>query len=67
MEQVVPLCEYGCGQPAKYRFANGKYCCSKSKNSCPVSRKKNGLGNKGRHHSKETKKLLEFNGISKVG
>lgn len=35
------LCEYGCGQEARYQFKNGKWCCSKSKNSCLVLRKKN--------------------------
>ena len=29
------LCDYGCGREAKYQFKNGKWCCSKSKNSCP--------------------------------
>jgi len=28
------LCEYGCGQEAKYQFKNRKWCCSKSWNSC---------------------------------
>ena len=29
------LCEYGCGQEAKIRFKNGKYCCSNNIASCP--------------------------------
>ena len=33
------LCEYGCGQIAKYKFAKGKICCSTSHNSCPGKRK----------------------------
>ena len=32
-------CHY-CGQPAKYQFANGKYCCCKTFNACPEMRKK---------------------------
>jgi len=32
--QTTELCEYGCGQPAKYRFRKGKVCCSKHFNSC---------------------------------
>ena len=44
MNNTVKLCDYGCGQEAKYTFKNGKNCCSKSKNSCPVLRKKNGDG-----------------------
>ena len=35
------LCNYGCGQEAIKQFGNGKWCCSESKNSCPVLRKKN--------------------------
>ena len=35
------LCDYGCGQEAKYQLKNGKWCCSKSSNSCPVNKKKN--------------------------
>jgi len=34
------ICEYGCGQESKYQFKNGKWCCSKHHNSCPVNRKK---------------------------
>ena len=34
------LCDYGCGQEAKYQFKEGKWCCSKSKNSCSFNRKK---------------------------
>mgnify|MGYP001281155190 CR=1 FL=1 len=33
------LCNYGCGQPAKYQFKAGKMCCSTSHNSCPKKRK----------------------------
>jgi hypothetical protein len=32
------LCNYGCGQVAKYRFKGGKLCCSISHNSCPKKR-----------------------------
>ena len=35
------LCSYGCGQSGKYRLRNGKVCCNKSQNVCPVNRKKN--------------------------
>jgi hypothetical protein len=33
------LCDYGCGQIAKYKFVKGKVCCSTSHNSCPAKRK----------------------------
>lgn len=34
------LCHYGCGQVARWRFKQGKLCCSKSYNSCPEKRRK---------------------------
>jgi hypothetical protein len=30
------ICNYGCGQEAKYQFKNGKWCCSKNHKSCPA-------------------------------
>lgn len=42
------LCDYGCGQEAKFKFKNGKWCCSKSQNSCPKIKQKNGLSNIGK-------------------
>jgi len=44
MEREVHICDYGCGQEAKYQFKNGNRCCSKSLNSCPFMREKNKLG-----------------------
>jgi len=49
------LCEYGCGQKATYQFKNGKWCCSESINSCPESKRKNSLLNKGNKHTEESK------------
>jgi len=40
----IQLCEYGCGQEAIYQSKSGKWCCSKSYNSCPTNRKKNSEG-----------------------
>jgi hypothetical protein len=28
------LCDYGCGQEARYQFKNGKWCCSSHANKC---------------------------------
>jgi len=39
----VHICEYGCGQEAKYQFKNGKWCCSKHYIRCPAKRKKNSI------------------------
>jgi len=61
------LCDYGCGQEAKYQFKNGNWCCSKSHQSCPMVRKKfseskigekNPKGMLGKHHSIKTRKNL---------
>lgn len=38
------LCEYGCGNEAKFVLKNGKQCCSNSCNKCPEIRRKNSLG-----------------------
>jgi len=32
------FCSYGCGNKAKYKFKNGKYCCSKNWQSCEIYR-----------------------------
>lgn len=63
------ICEYGCEREAKYHFPTarnnkgkrvGKWCCSKTQNSCLGMRKINSKATKGRIFSKETiKKLSE--------
>jgi len=62
---MIHICNYGCGQEAKYQFKNGKYCCSKNIAQCPVQRKKNSESKKGennpfygKHHNKESKKKM---------
>lgn len=37
------ICEYGCNKVAQFQLKNGKYCCSKSYNSCPEKKSKAGL------------------------
>ena len=29
------ICEYGCGREGKFKFKNGKWCCSKYWRQCP--------------------------------
>ena len=62
MEQSkIQLCDYGCGQEAKYPFKNGKWCCSKSFKSCPEVRKKQSISMKGKKTvpcSEQTKKRI---------
>ena len=36
----MKLCDYGCGQEAKYQFKNGKWCCSKNISQCPEIKKR---------------------------
>jgi len=53
------LCDYGCGQEAKYQFKNGKWCCSEYHSSCPIVRNKRSMAGEknpmfGKKHSKET-------------
>jgi len=61
----MQLCEYGCGQEAKYQFKNEKWCCSKSHNSCPHMKQINSLkggkhrGIKNSQETKEKKMLLQ--------
>ena len=50
----MQLCEYGCGKEAKYQFKNGKWCCSKSWNSCSFNRKNMRISHLGQKPSKET-------------
>jgi len=55
------LCEYGCGQRAKYQFKNGKWCCSNHWLRCPEQKKRyKGKNNPFYHktHTKEVKKRL---------
>lgn len=46
------LCEYGCGKEAKFPPGKGrkKWCCSKSPNSCPEIRRRNGEVKKGKNN-----------------
>lgn len=52
------ICDYGCGEYAKIKFDNGKYCCSKFINKCPGIVRNIKVGkdspNYGKKQSKET-------------
>ena len=47
MEEII-LCEYGCGQTAKFKLENGKWCCSDDYRHCKTNRKKISKSLKGR-------------------
>jgi len=49
----VRLCDYGCGQEASFQLKNGKWCCSKSSNSCPSMKARNSKSTKERHQRGE--------------
>jgi very-short-patch-repair endonuclease len=53
-------CDYGCEQEAKFQLKNGKWCCSKSQNSCIGVKKKFSLGQIGRKQTEETKLKLSI-------
>lgn len=57
------LCQYGCGQKAKFILKNGKYCCSECFNKCPQIRQKNSKSIKKCH---EQGKILTRSTISKL-
>jgi len=68
----IQLCDYGCGQPGKFKFKNGKWCCSESTAKCPISRKRVSKFMKGENHplynkhpSKETRKKQSESHIGK--
>jgi len=42
----MKICDYGCGEKAKHQLKSGKWCCSKSQNSCQEVRRKNSETNK---------------------
>ena len=40
------LCEYGCGNPARYTLKSGKNICCKAHTSCPAIKMRNSIGQK---------------------
>lgn len=51
---TLNICNYGCGNKARYYFPNiHKYCCSKSINSCSKMKEKNRQSNIGKKRSLE--------------
>jgi len=57
------LCDYGCGQEAKYQFKNGKWCCENHRNKCPSLKQKNSKSQKLNQFrwSDEKKKEMSIN------
>jgi len=44
----MKICDYGCGQEAKYQFKNGKWCCCKTYKSCPKVRERMSISHIGK-------------------
>jgi hypothetical protein len=55
----MKLCNYGCGQEAKYQFKNDKWCCSENQNSCPEMKRKNSEKLKGENNPNYGKKASD--------
>ena len=54
------ICEYGCGEEAKYQLKNKKWCCSKSWNSCKSKKEKSRISNIGKKRSIEFSKKISL-------
>jgi hypothetical protein len=56
------LCEYGCGQEAKYQFSNGTLCCGERWICCKINSDKQKNSKKGIHpsKSKEIKNIIHI-------
>lgn len=68
----MKLCDYGCGKEAFYQLKNGKFCCSKSSNSCDTIRQIRSKESKGRKSwntglTKETSKSLKTSSEKRKG
>ena len=59
-------CSYGCGKIGKYKFKNGKLCCSNSQNKCEAVRNKISDSLKGSKHSDETKRKISVGNKGKT-
>ncbi len=64
--QVMNLCDYGCGQQAKYQFKNGKFCCSKYTSQCPINKEKDRKGHLDKKHSDKTKEKMRNSHLGQI-
>jgi hypothetical protein len=60
----MQLCEYGCGQPAKFKNKSGKWMCSKFWQQCPIKRKETSIISKRTHNTKEYKERVRINTLN---
>lgn len=58
---INQLCDYGCGKEGKYQFKNGKLCCSRNYQQCPLGKKLNPKTEEWkRNHSKMMKGIAPW-------
>jgi len=50
---LIKLCDYGCGQEAKFEMTSGNWCCKDYFTKCPVNIKKNSMALKQSYKSKK--------------
>jgi hypothetical protein len=58
------LCEYGCGQEAKFRSKGGIWMCSEFWQQCPAKRKETSIISKRTHNTKEYKEKARINTLN---
>ena len=58
IENSNRICDYGCGQEAKYKFNNGKWCCEVRYHKCPSKRKIQSIAQQKRDDLKEQGRRL---------
>ena len=59
------LCDYGCGQGAKYQLKNGKWCCTSYWNSCANVKLKNSNAVKKTYQNGRESVFKEYGGWNK--
>jgi len=65
----MKICEYGCGNEAKFQFKNGKWCCSSHRLKCPNQKRSlTGVNNPffGKKHSNKTRQKSGEKNIGRV-
>jgi very-short-patch-repair endonuclease len=62
---MINFCCYGCGQEAKFKFKNGKWCCCSSHNKCENIKNKN-TGNTGHKCTDEKKEKIRQGNTGKI-
>lgn len=53
----IKLCDYGCGQEARYTLGNGKWCCEPHYSKCQKMKSKNSEGTKKAHSEGRSYKI----------